>query len=354
MTTIPVGETVDVLQFLNGEFAKVRWNHKTGYVLSAYLTRSPEIGSSLELSVVKPVQNYSYDQMQSDLATLASRYPNLLTLSSIGTSEEGRDLTLCILGNPNADRKLFLQASIHGREHVVTLLSLCEIDYILSHQDMVLENGLTVKELLSQVAIHIVPMSNPDGVTISQTGILPEKFAKLYGNSSGIARLWKANANGIDLNANFDADWEDYESIYESSSPAFAGYKGTAPECAAESIALAEYLRANKFDLILSYHTSGSLIYWSYDYKNYPEVNKQCRDIATELSKTTGFILGEQETTSTAGLKDYAIQSLQTPSLTIEFAIADAPAPLSEFEQIYERGKLTLLTSAQWILESAS
>lgn len=354
MTTIPVGETVDVLQFLNGEFAKVRWNHKTGYVLSAYLTRSPEIGSSLELSVVKPVQDYSYDQMQHDLAILASRYPNLLTLSSIGTSEEGRDLTLCILGNPNADRKLFMQASIHGREHIVTLLALCEIDYILSHQDMVLNNGLTVKDLLSQVAIHIVPMSNPDGVTISQTGILPEKFAELYEGSSYIAEFWKANANGIDLNANFDANWEDYESIYESTSPAYAGYKGTAPECAAESIALAEYLRANQFDLILSYHTSGSLIYWSYDYENHPEVNEQCRDIATELSKTTGFILGEQESTSTAGLKDYAIQSLQTPSLTIEFAIADAPAPLSEFEQIYERGKLTLLTSAQWILASAN
>ena len=351
MTTIPVGEIVDVLEFVNGEFAKVRWNRKTGYVMSAYLTRSPEIGSSLDLTVVKPVQNYSYEQMQADLATLAQRYPDLVTLSSIGKSEEGRDLTLCILGNPDAQRRIFIQASIHGREHIVTLLALSEIDYLLSHQDMVLEDGSTVKDLLKSVAIHIVPMSNPDGVTISQTGKLPEKFVKIYGNSTFYATQWKANANGIDLNGNFDADWKDYESIYESSSPAFAGYKGTAPECAAESKALAEYLRANPFDLILSYHTSGSLIYWSYDYKELPEVNHKCYDIASRLADYTGYILGEQETSSTAGLKDYAIQSLKTPSLTMEFAIADSPAPISEFEQIWVRGKHTMLISAQWALE---
>lgn len=351
MTTIPAGQTVDLLGFTNGEFAKVRWNRQTGYVLSEYLTRSPEIGSALDLTVVKPVQNYSYDRMQADLATLADLYPDLLTLSSIGKSEEGRDLTLCILGNPDAQRKIFLQASIHGREHVVTLLTLCEIDYLLSHQDMVLEDGSTVKDLLSKVAIHIVPMSNPDGVTISQTGVLPEQFRDLYDDSSYVAKHWKANANGIDLNANFDADWADYNSIYESSSPAFAGYKGTAPECASESKALAEYLRANEFDLILSYHTSGSLIYWAYDYEELPEVNRQCRDIALRLSEFNGFILGEQETSSTAGLKDYAIQGLHTPSLTMEFAIAEAPAPLSEFEQIWARGKHTMLISAQWVSE---
>jgi g-D-glutamyl-meso-diaminopimelate peptidase len=351
MTTIPVGETVDLIEFVNGEFAKIRWNRKTGYVLSAYLTRSPEIGSSLDLAVVKPVQNYSYEQMQADLATLAQQYPDLLTLSSIGKSEEGRDLTLCILGNPDAERRIFIQASIHGREHIVTLLALSEIDYLLSHQDMVLEDGSTVKDLLSNVAIHIVPMSNPDGVTISQTGKLPEKFVKIYGNSTFYATQWKANANGIDLNGNFDADWEDYESIYESSSPAFAGYKGEAPECASESKALAEYLRSISFDLILSYHTSGSLIYWAYDYDDLPEVNEKCYDIATKLAKYNGFILGEQDTTSTAGLKDYAIQGLKTPSLTMEFAISDAPAPLSEFEQIWARGKHTMLISAQWVLE---
>ncbi|MGM9647464.1 MAG: M14 family zinc carboxypeptidase [Eubacteriales bacterium] len=250
---IPKGKSVELVYFI-GSFAKIKYNGKIGFVNASYLTRPEGLGTDADLSVVQPVQNYSYQQMQTDLQTLAQKFPDLLTLSSIGKSEEGRDLTLAILGNPNAEHKIFLQASIHGREHIVTQIAMGEIDYILHHQDTVLENGMTIAALLDAVAIHIVPMSNPDGVTISQTGTLPPPFADQYDQSK--AELWKANAKGIDLNANFDAMWDKYESMYQSTSPAFAGYKGTAPECAAESKALAEHLRANDFDLTLSYHTA--------------------------------------------------------------------------------------------------
>ena len=343
------GESVELVYFI-GSFAKIKYNGKIGFVNASYLTRPEGLGTDADLSVVQPVQNYSYQQMQTDLQTLAEKFPDLLTLSSIGKSEEGRDLTLAILGNPNAEHKIFLQASIHGREHIVTQIAMGEIDYILHHQDTVLENGMTIGELLDAVAIHIVPMSNPDGVTISQTGTLPPPFADQYDQRK--AELWKANAKGIDLNANFDAMWDKYESKYQSTSPAFAGYKGTAPECAAESKALAEHLRANDFDLTLSYHTSGSLIYWSYNYEKLPEVNKKSREIALLLSQKNGYAMGKQASTSTAGFKDYAMEALGIPSLTIEFAINSAPAPLREFEQIWARGKETLLTCAQWVIKS--
>ncbi|MGM9647463.1 MAG: hypothetical protein ACI3YH_04975 [Eubacteriales bacterium] len=62
--------------------------------------------------------------------------------------------------------------------------------------------------------------------------------------------------------------------------------------------------------------------------------------------------MGEQASTSTAGFKDYAMEALDIPSLTIEFAINSAPAPLREFEQIWARGKETLLTCAQWVIKS--
>ena len=343
---IPVGESMELLGF-TGTFAKVNYRGLTGYVLASYISRPDGYGTDEDLTVVKPVQNYSYAQMQADLAVLADKFPSLFTLSSIGKSEEGRDLTLCILGNPQAEHRIFMQASIHGREHIVSLLAMSEIDYILHHPDMEISQGITIGELLSQVAIHIVPMSNPDGVTISQTGVLPKAFKNRY--PASVATKWKANAKGVDLNANFDADWHKYQSIYESTSPAYAGYKGTSPECAAESKALADYLRANRFDLILSYHTSGSLIYWSYDTKNHPEVNALNHEIATSLSQQNGFPLDTPGATSTAGLSDWTIQSLGIPSLTIEFAISTAPAPIREYEQIWARGKHTLLTSALWV-----
>ncbi len=347
LTRIPAGDSVEMLGF-SGFFAKVRYYEYTGYVYCSYITRIDGAGTDTELTVLQPVQNYSYEQMQTDLAILAEKFPDRLTLSSIGKSEEGRDLTLCLLGNPEAERNILMQASIHAREHVVTQIAVGEIDYILHHQDMVLDNGMTVAELLDSVCIHIVPMSNPDGVTISQTGVMPPPFSDLY--SSDTATTWKANAKGIDLNANFDAFWDRYGSIYDSFSPSPAGYRGTAPECAAESKALGDYLRSMPFDLTLSYHTCGTLIYWSFDYENHPEVNQKSYEAAQFLSQKSGFNLGEQVTNSTAGFKDYAMQTLGIPSLTIEFSMEDSPAPLSEFELTWARAKETLLTCAQWVL----
>lgn len=347
LTRIPAGDSVEVLGF-SGFFAKVRYYQYTGYVYASYITRIDGAGTDTELTVLKPVQNYSYEQMQTDLKILAEEFPDRLSLSTIGKSEEGRDLTLCLLGNPEAERNILMQAAIHAREHVVTQIAVGEIDYILHHQDMVLDNGMTVAELLDSVCIHIVPMSNPDGVTINQTGVMPAPFDDYY--SSGTSSIWKANAKGVDLNANFDAFWDRYGSIYDSYVPSYAGYRGTAPECAAESKALGDYLRSMPFDLTLSYHTSGTLIYWSFDYENHPEVNQKSYEVAKYLSAKNGFTLGEQATNSTAGFKDYAMQTLGIPSLTIEFSMEDSPAPLSEFELTWARAKETLLTCAQWVL----
>ena len=349
LARIYTGESMEVLGFTD-EFAKVRYKNYTGYVHASYITRPQGQGSAADLTVLKPVQNYSYEQMQADLKTLAEKFPDQLTLSSIGKSEEGRDLTLCLLGNPNAEKNILLQASIHGREHVVTQIAVGEIDYILHHQDMVLANGMTIAQLLEVVCIHIIPMSNPDGVTISQTQTLPDAFADLYEGKSNIAKTWKANANGIDLNGNFDADWELYGINKPVTSPADAGYKGESPECAAESKALADYLRSMKFDLTLSYHTSGSVIYWSFDYENHLAVNKKSKEIAALIAAENGFSLSRQSSSSTAGFKDYAMQAFNIPSLTIEFSQVNSPAPFSEFELTWARGKNTLLISAQWVL----
>ena len=349
ITTIKKGESVELIEF-TGKFAKVKYKNKTGFILASYVTRPDGLGTESDLTVVEFVEKYSYDQMQTDLAILAERFPDRMTLSSIGKSEEGRDLSLVILGNPNAQYKIFMQASIHGREHVVSQIAMGEIDYILHHWDMELENGMTVGELLDLVSIHIVPMSNPDGVTISQSGTLPPPFSDQY--TADKATLWKANANGIDLNANFDALWEKYDSDYHSTAPAYAGYKGTSPECAAESKALGDYLRSTNFAATLSYHSSGSLIYWSFNYDALKQVNDQSKSLGTAISKVTGYGLSQQTSKSTAGLKDYAMMALGIPSLTIEFAIEDAPAPLREYEQLWERGKLTLLTTAQWVLSN--
>lgn len=348
ITKIPNGTGVTVCFFYE-KFAYVSYGGTTGYISACYLRQTDENRYTNDLSTVKPVEKYSYEQMNSDLAALAKEFPEFLTLSSIGKSEEGRDLTLAILGNPDSKHKIYVSAAIHAREHMTATLAVAQIEYMLRNTDLAAgPDGKTVGDILSEVCFYIIPMSNPDGVTISQTGTIPTAFKSKY-SSSRYASVWKANANGIDLNANFDAEWEKYGGSSAVQSPSYMGYKGTSPECAAESKALADFLRSMDFDLALCYHCSGSVIYWSYG--NYTAVNNKCLELARLLCMDSGFTLGSQSSTSTAGLKDYAISKLGIPSLTIEFGATDCPLTYREFENIWARGKDTLLTSALWVLE---
>lgn len=347
IATLTRGQKVRLIYFI-ADFACVEVNGQTGFVLAGYLARSNEDEYQSDLSVVEPRENYSYNQMQTDLAELAQRYPDLLSLSSIGKSEEGRDLTLAVLGNPNAEKKIFLQSTIHAREYIVTELTMAQIDYMLAHTDVSLpDQSMTIGELLNKVCFYIVPMSNPDGVEIVQTGVIPSSLRPLI--SANKARIWKANAKGIDLNANFDADWDKYGS--DKTSPDYMSYKGTSPECAAESKALADYLRANSFDLILSYHTSGSIIYYSYGGAECKVVNDLNYALSCRLSILSGFTINRQPSSSTAGLKDWAIQTLKTPSLTIEFASTSAPVLQREFDQIWVRTRDMLSLCGLWTIE---
>ena len=68
------------------------------------------------------------------------------------------------------------------------------------------------------VVFYFVPMVNPDGAFISQTKTADKNVLQIYARDRAagysdepyeqyLAR-WKANAAGVDLNRNFDAQWE--------------------------------------------------------------------------------------------------------------------------------------------------
>lgn len=346
VTRIPRGTELTVF-FMQSRFAYVDYNGTRGYVLAAYLAQKESASWKSELKTVKPVMNYTYETMNSDLKKLASEFPNLFSVSTIGKSELGKELTLAVLGNPNAKNRVFLSAAIHAREHMTTTLTVAQIEYMLRNpNEKIAGSELTFAGLLDKTCFYIVPMSNPDGVEISQTGVIPEAFRRKYG--SQYAPIWKANALGTDLNMNFDAEWEKAGNTSTSSkTPAYLGYKGTAPESAAEAKAIAEYIRNGDFDLVLSYHTHGSVIYWNYG--NNTEVIAKSRDLASRIAVASGYVLDEQASTSVAGLKDYVMSKLGLPSLTIEFGTESSPLSIRDFDNIWARTKSILAISAAWL-----
>ena len=110
-------------------------------------------------------------------------------------------------------------------------------------------------------------MTNPDGVIISQTGVLNGTQHEIYlsdkqngytsKSESNYATLWKANGEGIDINRNFPAGWE---RIDDRTGPSSQQYQGSKPFTAAEAVVLRDYTLKYAFDATISYHATGSLI----------------------------------------------------------------------------------------------
>lgn len=170
-----------------------------------------------ELIVDSDPQMYTYDQMTRDLQAMEAGYPDLVTLESLTDTPDGRSLWHLVIGDPEkAGRHILVTASIHAREYMTTQLVMKQTSQFLGN----VQNYPGITE--GTTAFHVVPMINPDGVSISQMGLdgcLTEEtrervleISRLDGaqDMNAYLRRWKSNSRGVDLNRNFDALWESY------------------------------------------------------------------------------------------------------------------------------------------------
>ena len=343
---VKAGETVTVLGWYE-KFAFVEHNGTQGYVLSDYLAPESQWVITDMLSVVKPTVTYTYKQMQKDIAALAAKYPNLLQVGTIGKSELGRDLTLLKVGNPNAEKHVIIHASIHAREHVTTWAVMAMVDYWLSQNMAGCEDTL----------FHIIPMLNPDGVHLAQTGVYTDTQLQIYQNDKAkgntgsgkwvYAATWKANGMGVDLNRNFDAAWKTTSS---RGGPSSERYKGEAPNSAAETAALVNYTLALMPDATISYHSTGSIIYYEYGSKK--GVNAASKSLGQSVLAVTGYPLIGQGGLDAGGYKDWCMDVLELPSLTVEIGVNGCPIPEREIHSLFARNLRVLPAIARWVRDN--
>lgn len=328
-----------------GKYALVSYQDTKGYVLANYIKPRSDTYFDDCLTVVKSTAKYSYEQMLEDISELQDLYPSILTSSTIGTSELGREIPVLIIGNTDAKYHVLIQGAMHGREHLTAWLTMSIIDYSLSQHYF--DAGI--------VCYHIIPMVNPDGVIISQSQTLDETQRAIYENDiatgytilngTAYAEEWKANANGIDLNRNFPSGWNGSDG---RASPSSEQYRGLNPFSAAESIALRDYTLKYDFDATISLHSSGSVIY--YHYGDNQSSNNKSQSLAQSVEKTTGYTLEENDGTDGAGFKDWAIDELGIPSITIEIGCMTSPLPERELYNIFARCKEMLPAINAWIM----
>lgn len=208
----------------------------------------------------------------------------------IGKSVEGRDLFAMHIGAKSGVQGI-AQYAIHGREWITSLIALAHI-----------------RRGLSRGGIWVLPLTNPDGAILSESGLRP---------------LWKANARGVDLNVNFDARWgSGVSNVRQKSSE---NYIGERPFSEPETQALRDFTLEINPAFTVSFHTKGEEIYYEF---HQPLVRKlRDRRLAQALSSSTGYPLVTIKN-SAGGYKDWCIQELKIPAFTVEVGSDELTHPI--------------------------
>lgn len=208
----------------------------------------------------------------------------------IGYSFRGKEIYAMHVGSPTG-RQFISTYAIHGREWITAKLA-------LKHIKIGVKKG----------GGWIIPLVNPNGAAISED----------------IRPMWKANARGVDLNCNFDADWG--SGRLNTKRRGAENCIGDFPFSESETKALKEFTQKIRPFATLSFHTKGEEIYWQY--------NGQGDERGAKiLAEATGYkpvlIYG-----SAGGYKDWCIQKLNIPAYTVECGADGLEHPITDIQDL--------------------
>lgn len=225
-------------------------------------------------------------------------------------------------------RQVIVQCAIHAREYVTSLLGV-ELTRYYSSKDF---GG----------GAYFIYNMNPDGVRLVLDGIgsIPcekQREFLLSVNGSEDFSMYKANANAVDLNTNFDAKWGG--GVSNVRCPAPEGFIGYYPMSEREVDVLAKFTEKILPYATISYHTKGEVIYYGFEGQKESSLARD-ESIARRLSAVTGYV-PILTTGSTGGYKDWCIDRFDMPSFTIEAGPSDARHPIDEkyLSELFEQNK---------------
>lgn len=209
------------------------------------------------------------------------------------------------------------------------------------------EEFTKMKEYHDKVSAFFIPMINPDGIDIAQHGIDPknqlhQKLIRFTGIID-FQNQWQANAAGVDINHNFDANWQ---SIREN--PSSTKYGGPFPESEPETRAISNFLRKCQPELFIAFHSQGKEIY--YDFNGME--NKRSKSIAEQIAEQCRYRVSTPiGTAAFGGAKDWYIQEFSKPSFTIELGYGKNPLPVSDLSEMIRDTRIICLSAINEILK---
>lgn len=220
---------------------------------------------------------HNYERLTQTLREMESQYPNLVKMSSIGKSVEGRDIwALRISGNhPQADQlpAVIYMGGHHAREHVSVETPLGIWKNLLARYA---SGEQRVRNLIDGRDIHLIPAVNPDGLE--------------FDVESGNYKMWRKNRSGntdssfgVDLNRNYGYAWGQGGS---SSYPGSDVYMGPAPFSEPETRAVRDYVEKHvNITTLLSFHTYSELILYPWGWQDAGIANARDKAVHETMAK---------------------------------------------------------------------
>jgi len=270
------------------------------------------------------------NSLVTELQRLASEFPEIAQLSSIGQTHQGRELwALKISDNVAEDEdepEVLMDGGFHGDEWIGSEVA----TFIAYH----LVNGYGVDSDITQTVnereVWVIPLVNPDGRVIDSYD---------DGNNPSHYRGWRKNArdnnnsgtwdsyDGVDLNRNFDLGW----GVGASTSPSNIEYQGPTSFSEPETQAFRSFVNSRDFQVYASYHSYGRRIYYPWGYRSDPTADDaRFREVANELlTYLPNYSAVRAGTYGAEGgcSDDWMYENFRAMAFTIEVALADRPDP---------------------------
>jgi len=266
---------------------------------------------------------HSYQELASDLRSLATSYPGLAQLHILGKSLENRNIYALKISDNVSLKENEAKVAFLGCHHAREWISV-EVPLLIGRNLLENYNGDSrIKNLVDSAEIWIIPLVNPDGLEYSILNY----------------RLWRKNRRfnqdgsyGVDLNRNYSYQWA-YDNLGSSPEPRAETYRGTAPFSEPETEAVKNLFLKNSFQAAISYHSYSQIILYPWGFMDQATdqeelLSQLAAQMASLISQVNGrfYEIGRASSSlylTNGDFADWIYGFFQIPVFTIELPPVD-------------------------------